>query len=262
MELNKIYNENCLDTMSRMGDCFVDLVITSPPYDNLRKYEGYLFDFESIAKELYRTMKSGGVIVWVVNDQTIDGSESGTSFKQALFFKEKCGFNLYDTMIYAKENPVPLQHRRYEQQFEFMFILSKGIPKTFNPIRVKCKAFGRTYSGRHGKQYDEQSYAMRNSDSPGTIKRHKIKGNIWYFNRNSEDKTVHNAYFPEELVRDHLISWSNEGDLVYDPFMGSGTTGKVCVLNNRNFIGSEISEKYCEEARKRIESYSKIRKFF
>ena len=101
MKLNTIFNEDCLNTMRAMPDGVIDLVITSPPYDDLRNYKGYSFDFESIAKELFRVVKEGGVVVWVVGDATVDGSETGTSFRQALFFKE-VGFNLHDTMIYMK----------------------------------------------------------------------------------------------------------------------------------------------------------------
>ena len=129
MELNKIYNEDCLEGMKKLQDEVIDLTVTSPPYDKLRKYKGYSFNFEEIANELYRVTKKGGVVVWVVNDSTVKGSETGNSFKQALYFKE-IGFNLHDTMIFAKNNPVPLTHNRYEQQFEYMFILSKGKPKT------------------------------------------------------------------------------------------------------------------------------------
>jgi len=135
LEINKCYNENCLDTMKKMPDSFIDLTVTSPPYDNLRTYNGYSFDFEAVAKELYRVTKQGGVVVWVVGDATIKGSETGTSFRQALFFKE-IGFNLHDTMIYHKTN-APLTHPRYEQEFEYMFIFSKGRVNTFNGIKDK-----------------------------------------------------------------------------------------------------------------------------
>jgi len=132
MQINKVYNENCLDTMSRMPDEFIDLTVTSPPYDNLRTYNGYSFDFESIAKELYRVTKEGGVVVWIVGDATINGSESGTSFRQALYFKE-IGFNLHDTMIYNKNARFP-ENVRYYQEFEYMFVFSKGKPKAFNAL--------------------------------------------------------------------------------------------------------------------------------
>ena len=146
MELNKIYNENCLETMAKMPDNFIDLTVTSPPYDNLRNYNGYDFDFESIAKELFRVTKQGGVVVWVVGDATINGSETGTSFKQALYFKE-IGFNLHDTMIYRKLNPIPLTHNRYEQAFEYMFVFSKGKPKTTNIIKDRKNNWGNTKTG-------------------------------------------------------------------------------------------------------------------
>jgi len=254
LELNKIYNENCTDTMARMPDNFIDLVVTSPPYDNLRDYKGYIFDFESIAKELYRVTKKGGVVVWVVGDATIKGSETGTSFKQALFFKE-IGFNLHDTMIYAKNNPIPLTHNRYEQSFEYMFIFSKGKPKTFNSIKEVCKMAGKINRG-----------TMRNSATDDLMIKHghglpckedKIKSNIWFYSVGSmvskeKESFKHPAIFPEQLVTDHIFSWSNENDLIYDPFMGSGTTAKCCILLNPHFIGSEISEEYCTIANNRI----------
>ena len=251
MEINKIYNEDCLITMKNMPDNFIDLVVTSPPYDNLRKYNGFVFDFQNIAKELYRVIKIGGVVVWVVGDQTIKGSESGTSFKQALYFKE-VGFNLHDTMIYAKNNPVPLTHNRYEQAFEYMFILSKGKPKTFNPIKEGSKNLGKVINrNRTSRKYDNDSIRFR--EELTIIKNTKIKTNIWWYPVGSGKNNKHPAVFPEQLANDHIISWSNPGDLVYDPFMGSGTTAKMAILNNRNYIGSEISTEYCEITEKRIE---------
>ena len=248
MEINKIYNENCLDTMARMEDNFIDLTVTSPPYDNLRKYNGYSFDFESIAKELYRITKEGGLVVWVVGDATIKGSESLTSFRQALFFKE-IGFNVHDTMIYRKTNPNPVMGARYKQCFEYMFVFSKGKPKTFNPIQLDCentKGFVKCFIGEKDgvKQYVNK-------------KRNKKKNidNIFEYKtvRNKETKK-HSAVFPEQLANDHIISWSNENDLVYDPFMGSGTTAKMAKKNNRNYIGSEISAEYCDIIKQRLEN--------
>ena len=248
MEVNKIYNENCLDTMTRMPDCFVDLTVTSPPYDNLRTYNGYSFDFEAVAKELYRVTKQGGVVVWVVGDATIKGSETGTSFRQALYFKE-CGFNLHDTMIWEKTNPIPLTHNRYEQHFEYMFVFSKGSPKTFNPIKIPCATKGQIKKQKNSNK--EEGSAVRNRNEVTVTKSEKIKENVWEMPV-SNTKYNHPAIFPEQLANDHIISWSNEGDLVYDPFMGSGTTAKMAILNNRNWIGSEISKEYCEIAEKRI----------
>lgn len=252
IEINKIYNEDCLVTMGKMPNEFIDLTITSPPYDGLRVYNCYSFDFESIAKELFRVTKNGGIVVWVVNDSTKKGSETLTSFKQALFLKE-IGFNVHDTMIYAKNSYMPLTHNRYEQQFEYMFILSKGKPKTFNPIMIPSITAG-TKRNRSGSKANETNYAERIRNEKTIVNSKKQKANIWFYDVGKNDKTKHNAPFPEQLVNDHIISWSNEGDLIYDCFMGSGTTAKMSILNNRNWIGSEISFDYCEIINNRINS--------
>lgn len=250
----QLYLGDCAEVLKTLDTGSVDLTVTSPPYDTLRKYKGYTFDFETIARELYRATKEGGVVVWVVNDKTNKGSETGTSFRQALYFME-CGFRLHDTMIYKKICYVPMTHKRYEPSFEFMFILSKGAPATFNPRMKKNKGKGKiTGNFRHdgdllepfhgkGKEYKESS----------------IDINIWEYSTGwmhsytEEFVKGHPAVFPEALARDHILSWSNEGDVVLDPMCGSATTGKMALLNNRNFIGIEISEEYMEIAKKRIE---------
>lgn len=250
MKLNRIYNENCLDTMKKMPDTLVDMVLTSPPYDNLRDYKGYFFQFEDIAKELFRIIKKGGVIIWVVGDATDNGSETGTSFRQALFFKE-IGFNLNDTMIYYKNNPMPTTGPRYHQHFEYMFCFSKGQPKTFNPITEDCK-----YNGLAN---------MKNRGTKGELNYKKIErttekkiGNVFFYSIgggiSTKDKVAYNhpAIFPEQLAIDQIKTWSNEGDLVYDPFLGSGTTAKVAHVLNRNWLGSEISSEYVDIAEKRL----------
>jgi len=254
MDVNKIYNEDCQDTMKRMPDKTVDLTVTSPPYDNLRKYNGYDFGFESIAKELFRVTKIGGVVVWVVGDSTINGSESGTSFRQALFFKE-CGFNLHDTMIYEKSGMAYPDSIRYHQVFEYMFVFSKGNPKTTNIIKDRPNKYVGTMGG---------------NKRGGLCKRSEFgaRFNVWRYNNggdnSSKDRPAfeHPAIFPEDLAKDHIYSWSNEGDLVYDPFTGSGTTLKMAHLQKRQWIGSEISEEYCKLAQKRIQPYLDQQKLF
>ena len=262
MEINKIYNENCLETMARMPDGFIDLVVTSPPYDNLRKYNGYSFDFEAIAAELFRVVKVGGVVVWVVADATVNGSETGTSFRQALHFMS-LGFNLHDTMIYASAKP-PLTHNRYEQEFEYMFVFAKGKPNAFNP-KMEDTVFGggnkyRMDGKKRGAKKDAKS-AIRYRDQKTVVSAMKICGNIWEYPTGQGGSTSdsaafdHPAIFPEKLAKDHILSWSNEGDLVYDCFGGSGTTAKMSHLEKRNWIISEISSEYAELAAKRIDPY-------
>lgn len=258
IEINKIYCESAATLMGKLPPNYVDLTVTSPPYDDLRKYNGYSFEFEPIASELFRVTKIGGIVVWVVGDSTKNGSESGTSFRQALYFKE-IGFNLHDTMIYHKVG-LTLNHNRYEQEFEYMFVFSKGRPSVFNPIQIPCIWFNKDSdrTGQHYNHHDEQNKRLRSGKSRTNIKPFKIKGNVWKYNvgygHSSRDKIAfqHPAIFPEELVKDHILSWSNQGDLIYDPFMGSGTTAKMAILTGRNYIGSEISPEYCQIAENRI----------
>jgi site-specific DNA-methyltransferase (adenine-specific) len=256
IEPNNIYLGDCLELMKDIKDEYIDLTVTSPPYDNLRTYNGNIEQwsfakFQGIAKELYRVTKQGGVVVWVVADATIKGSETGTSFRQALHFMD-CGFNLHDTMIYAKNSYMPLTHSRYEQQFEYMFVFSKGKPKTFNPIKIKSQTAG-TKRNRGGSKAKEMSYAERLRNEKTTVNEYKQAPNIFWYDVGKNDKSIHNAPFPEQLAHDHIISWSNPGDIVFDPFLGSGTTAKMAYLNGRNYCGIDISEEYCEIARRRVE---------
>jgi len=251
MEINKIYQGNCIEVMKTFEDNSIDLTITSPPYDNLRDYKGYTFNFEGIAKELLRITKEGGVVVWVVGDATIKGSETGTSFKQALYFKE-IGFNLHDTMIYQKLNYIPLTHKRYEQEFEYMFVFSKEKPKTFNPIMKRNKLAGKKYNPNRPRNYDNN--AIRHNRNEILIFNEKgQKGNIFgYIVGAGNEKINHPAIFPEQLVSDHILSWSNKGDLILDPMNGSGTTTKMAQKLGRDYIGIDVSGEYCEIARERL----------
>lgn len=249
--INKIINADCLDVMREMPDGCVDLVLTSPPYDNLRDYEGYNFDFESIAKELFRIIARGGVVVWVVGDATVNGSETGTSFKQALFFKD-IGFNLHDTMIYQKNSyPFP-PNNRYFGVSEYMFILSKCSPKTTNLIKVKT--IGQKHKSSTSRQKDGSIEPMKYEMG----KEERVKDNIWKYDvgygKSSNEKIQfeHPATFPERLAADHILSWSNKGDLVFDPMNGSGTTTKMAKILGRKYIGCDVSEKYCAIARDRL----------
>jgi len=250
VKINRIYNENCLETMKRMPNNFVDCVITSPPYDDLKKYNGFDFDFKTIAKELYRIIKDGCVLVWIVNDRIKNGSETGTSLEQALYFKE-IGFNLHNTMIWNKSNPMPqIQYNRYLDAFEYMFILSKGKVKTFTPILTDCIDAGNNYkyTTKHPSENKERI------KKEFKINKRKRLSNVWNV-AVSRLKTKHPATFPQKLIDKHIITWTNEKDLIYDCFMGSGTTALSCIKYNRNFIGSEMSKEYVDISSKRIEQH-------
>ena len=258
-DLGKLYCGDAVDIMRRLPEALVDLTVTSPPYDNLREYKGYVFDSEGIANQLYRVTKQGGVVVWVVADETIDGSETGTSFRQALFFKS-IGFNIHDTMIYeAKGTGAKGSCYSYWQAFEYMFVFSKGPPKTVNRIR-----------DRKNKTYNMLSRAGRYRENGNDEKPHKtidigIRNNIWRYSvgfMDKSDKTPHPAPFPEKLANDHIISWSNEGDMVFDPMVGSGTVPKMCEKLDRKWIACDMSQEYCDIAKDRIEKEAQQLKLF
>lgn len=262
MTLNELYKQayyknkqgmimlgDCLNIMRQMDDGCIDLTVTSPPYDNLRKYNGYCFDFENVAKELYRITKDGGVVVWVVGDATIKGSETGTSFRQALYFKE-IGFNLHDTMIYEKAQACFGSNLCYLQSFEYMFVFSKGKPKSINLIRDRKNI-------RNGEESMASSGLSKDGKKAPRCRKimseYGKRKNIWRYGVGG-GKTGHPAVFPEQLASDHILSWSNPGDVVFDPFMGSGTTAKMAMLNGRRFIGCEISEEYCNIIKERLDA--------
>lgn len=237
--------------MKQFKEASVNLIVTSPPYGNMRSYaNGYIFDFEGLAQECYRVLTKGGVLVWVVGDQTKNGSETFDSLRQALYFRDVCGFNAHDTMIYYRHGP-PLTHNRYEQAWEYMFVFSKGSPAVFNGIQVpkshpekktRVKGYSREKNGIHDKGRNRVDKTTR------------LDYNVWKFTKSTSDKYAHQhpAIYPEELAERHVITWTNPGDVVLDPFCGSGTTGKMSLRNDRKFIGIDISYEYLEIAKRRI----------
>ena len=254
--MSELMQGDCLDVMKSIPDGSVDLTVTSPPYDNLRTYNGNNDQWgehvwKGVISELHRVTADGGVVVWVVGDATIKGNETGTSFKQALWAKD-CGFNLHDTMIWAKDAIAFPDKRRYQSSFEFMFVFSKGVPKTFNQIcDRKNKSFGRkvTGTGRHRDGTTKKASCYGNN-----IKAFGSRWNVWDIPTLKGNKKVgHPAMFPLNIAQDHIISWSNEGDTVFDPFMGSGTTGVAAKNLNREFIGIEVDETYFNIAKARID---------
>lgn len=230
----------------------VDLTVTSPPYDGLRTYNGFEWDFNATVRELWRVTKPGGVVVWVVADATVNGSETGTSFRQALAFMA-IGFNLHDTMIYRCVNTgAKGSNYAYWQEFEYMFVFGKGRPKTVNRLADKKNvSYG---SSRQSHQRVNGVSVNNTSKASYIVQPVGIRGNVWTYHsgNNGDDTTEHTAPFPEKLAEDHILSWSNPGDVVLDPFIGSGTTAKMAIKHHRQFIGIDISAEYCDLIRRRI----------
>lgn len=243
----KIFNVNCLDYLKSITDDSIKFIITSPPYDDLRNYNGYSFEFENIAKELTRTLADGGVIIWNVSDATVNGSETGTSMRQALHFMN-CGLRLHDTMIYEKKNPMPASRssKRYHQAWEYIFCFSKGTPETFNPFMVPAKYGHVGANMKHRGQDGKLEYVKTKRNSHTKVR------NIFTYTvgggHSTSDKEAyrHPALMPEKLAEDQILTWTNPGDTVFDPFNGAGTSGKMAVANQRKYIGTELSKEYCD----------------
>lgn len=260
--INKIHHSESVEFMrDNIESESIDMTITSPPYDDLRTYNGYEFDYKKMAEELYRVTKKGGVVVWVVGDKTDKGSESGTSFKHALYFKE-VGFRIHDTMIYEKNTssfPARRNGNRYTQIFEYMFVFSKGAPKTANLICDKPNKWAGSINwGKNTHRKPDGSLVETKDIKP--VPDYSPRNNIWRYvvggGFGTKDKFAykHPATFPESLAEDHILTWSNKGDVVLDPMCGSGTSCKMAALNGRDYIGIDISDKYVEISNKRVDS--------
>lgn len=249
--LNRILCGNCEDIMKLIPDGAIDLIVTSPPYDDLREYKGFGFHFDGIAKEMFRVLNNNGIAVWVVGDRISRGNKTLTSFRHAIRFQE-LGFKIHDVMIYRKKNTPFMRKNAYTNCYENMIILSKEGPKTFNPLMVETKRNGYEMLP-HNKKADGINKKIR-----GMLNKTKVKTNIWSYavglGGTTSDRIAfeHPAVFPEKLAEDHILSWTNPGDLVLDPMCGSGTTCKIAKITGRHFIGIDISEEYCDIARTRI----------
>jgi site-specific DNA-methyltransferase (adenine-specific) len=261
LPINQVLCGDNVEILKRFPNESVDFILTSPPYDNARKYNGFTWDFKELAFLLYFILKEGCFLVWNTSDETRNGSESLSSFKHAIFFVEQVGFKLHDTMIAHKEG-LTMNHNRYEQEFEYMFVFAKGKARDVrkNLIRVPCKWYGKDSdrTGQHNSTHNESGKKHRSGKARGNIKQTKIAGNVWKYQtgygHSTKDKLAfeHPAIMAESLAERHVKSWTNEGDIVLDPFCGSGTTLKIAYLLGRQYIGIDISNQYCELSEKRI----------
>lgn len=260
IQINELYIANCVDFMRQLEANYIDLTVTSPPYDNLRDYKGFSFEFRDIAKELYRITKKGGIVVWVVGDKIKNGNRSLTSFKQALYFQE-LGFNVHDVMIYRKKNTPFMRSNAYTNCYEFMYVFSKDRVKTFHPLKEKTVRNG-IEPLPHNKGADGVNKKIFKE-----LKREKSRTNIWEYavglGGTTSDRIAfkHTAVFPEKLAEDHILTWTNPGDLVFDPMVGSGTTCKMALKNNRIYLGCDISEEYIQIANERLKMVTRQTSF-
>lgn len=255
--LDRIYNADCLEVMDALPEGCVDMTITSPPYDGIRTYEDTHdgLDYEAVLQGLYRITKQGGVLVWIVADQVINGDETGTSFRQALAAKD-VGFKLLDTMIWRKSIRSIGSCNAYWNEFEYMFVFTKGKIRVVNLLKDRPNyKSGQKFTAPVRNRSGEFS-SSRNPRLLGEMGR---RGNIWHYATGNGCSAPsgsvafeHPAIFPEALVADHVQSWSNIGDLVFDPFMGSGTTAVVARRLDRHYIGAELVEKYADICKRRL----------
>jgi DNA modification methylase len=264
-KVNTVQTGNCVEISKAIPSKFVDLTLTSPPYDKLRNYSDQEFSFFPLAEQLFRITKEGGALVWIVGDMLVDGSETGSSFRQALEFI-RLGFKLHDTMIYQKQNPIPRRQRRYAQEFEYMFVLVRGELNTFTPITQPCKYAGVKSTGKYYEKPDTK-LPFRSSKNEKRISSTKVKGNVWKYwvgNNKKELKALghtsgirfeHPAKMPIQLAEDHIKTWSKEGDFVFDPMCGSGTTLVAAKKMSRDYYGSDISQKYVEMSIARLANF-------
>ena len=248
-----------------VGDCVellptlpqADLILTSPPYGTMRDYGGHEFDWRVVADAIVPALAPGGVLVWIVKDQTIDGSKSGESFRQALYFLD-AGLRLHDVLIYRKaanSNPTP---NRVFQDSEFMFVFSNGAPRTANITKDVPSLWAGTTRGINGTG---RSSKGNNPTSPGKrlIGPYKNRGTVWEYlvgyghsAPDFLDAHDHPAIFPLTLAKDHISMWTNPGDLVIDPMCGSGTTLRAAKDLNRRYIGIDIHAPYVALAEQRL----------
>lgn len=255
LPLDEIICGDAVEVMKTMPADSIDLVVTSPPYDELRDYKSYVFNFEGMAKGLFRVIKKGGVLVWVVGDKINKGNRSLTSFRQALFFQD-VGFNAHDVMIYRKKNTPFMRSNAYTNCYEFMFVFSKGSPKTFNPLKTKT-----IRQGQEMLPFNKKADGI-NKKTLGELKPEKTMTNIWEYavglHGSTSDKIAfqHPAVFPEKLAEDHILSWTKKEDVIFDPMCGSGTTCKMAAINKRHYIGCDISKEYVELSKKRLKCFT------
>ena len=253
---NVIHTGNCTDILSQYPDDFFDLTIFSPPYDDIRNYHGYTLDMNSLGNELFRTTKEGGIVIMITQDQTKNFKKSLTSFRTIIDWCDNIGWKLFECVIYKKDGrPGVFWEKRFRVDHEYIPIFFKGDkPKYFNKdsVKVPCKYKGRILNSFLERVGDKSVRSKKQMIVPDT----KCRGTIWFFNRdlNLNLKRKHPAVFPDQLPYDFIQVFTEKGDIVLDPMIGSGTTAVMAKLLERNYVGIDISKEYCDIAKERVKT--------
>jgi site-specific DNA-methyltransferase (adenine-specific) len=255
--VDQIIHNDCVSEMATLPDNCIPLTVTSPPYDKLRRYGGQRWSFETfekVARQLFRLTMPGGVVLWVVQDGTVDGSLTGTSARQWLYFQQ-IGFDLNSVLILATRG-WRSQTSRYANQFHFGFVLSKGRPRAFHPIRDRINSTAGQRLRCSRRSASGEAVTTYNGDR--RLGLHGYRANVWFYDvgggKSTKDRYAsrHEALMPEQMARDLIISWSRPGDLIFDPFCGAATTCKMALLSHRHYLGIEAHALYYRLALRRM----------
>lgn len=254
--VDKVHCMECVEGMEMLPDDCVDLVVTSPPYDAVRKYNGFAFDLHQTGAQIHRVLKDGGIAAMVIQDQTKDFGKSLTSFRTIIDWCDSFGFKLFECVIYRKNGSEGAWWKhRFRVDHEYIPLFLKGDrPAYFDkqPLRVPSKHGGKVMSGSGNRRTD--------GATNGTVRREinatKCRGTIWNYLMAGDKnplKRKHPAVFPDAIPSDLIQCFCPPGGIVLDPFIGSGSTAVQALKHERHFIGFDISQEYCDLCNQRLE---------
>ena len=257
IQVNKIICEDNITYLKTLPDECIDFVITSPPYDALRDYNGYKLDLHGLGVELLRVLKDGGICVMVIQDSTRDFAKSLTSFRTIVDWCDNIGFRLFECNIYNRQGTEGAWwKKRFRVDHEYMPIFLKGKrPQYFDKenIKIPSKHGGKIMTGANIRTKNGQTGSRKVKINPT-----KCPGTVMTFGNTcggeSKLKSKHPAVFPNMLAYDMIECFCPEDGTVLDPFNGSGTTTLAAKCLGRNYIGIDVSEEYNKIARERLET--------
>ena len=252
---DKLIVGDCLNIMKKIEENTFDLIVFSPPYDSLRKYNDYTFDLKKTGEQIFRVLKDGCLCAMVIQDQTKNFGKSLTSFRTAVDWVDRIGFKLFETVIYRKHGiEGAWWNKRFRVDHEYIHLFLKGEkPRYFNkdPLRIPSKHGGKTMVGSGNRKTD----GTTTKTTTIHVNKMKCRGTVWdYLNAGDKNKLKqqHPAVFPDKIPYDIISCFSPVKGLVLDPFVGSGSTCVMAKKLDRFYTGIDISSKYIEIAKKRL----------